>query len=70
MNSLTLGPNGGLLFCIEFLEKNMNWLLQQLSNYKGHYFLFDCPGQVIISLSGSFWYSVLIHIVKLQSKPL
>ncbi|XP_069683334.1 GPN-loop GTPase 2 isoform X2 [Periplaneta americana] len=46
MNSLTLGPNGGLLFCMEFLEKNMDWLLQQVNNYKDCYFLFDCPGQV------------------------
>jgi hypothetical protein len=46
MSSLTLGPNGGLMFCMEFLEKNMDWLMKQLSNYRDHYFLFDCPGQV------------------------
>jgi hypothetical protein len=46
MSSLTLGPNGGLIFCMEFLEKNMDWLLQEISKYKDHYFLFDCPGQV------------------------
>lgn len=46
MSSLTLGPNGGLMYCMEFLEKNMDWLMKQLSSYKDHYFLFDCPGQV------------------------
>lgn len=46
MNSLTLGPNGGLMYCMEFLEKNMDWLLQQVGKYKDCYFLFDCPGQV------------------------
>jgi hypothetical protein len=46
MSSLTLGPNGGLMYCMEFLEKNMDWLMKQLSKYKDHYLLFDCPGQV------------------------
>jgi hypothetical protein len=34
------------MYCMEFLEKNMDWLMKQLSSYKDHYFLFDCPGQV------------------------
>ncbi|KDR16578.1 GPN-loop GTPase 2 [Zootermopsis nevadensis] len=64
MNSLTLGPNGGLLFCIEFLEKNMNWLLQQLSNYKGHYFLFDCPGQVELYTHHSSMKNITANLLK------
>lgn len=46
MATLSLGPNGGLMYCMEYLEKNIDWLLQQISSYKDHYFLFDCPGQV------------------------
>ncbi|XP_066991714.1 GPN-loop GTPase 2 isoform X2 [Anabrus simplex] len=46
MTNLKLGPNGGLMFCMEFLEKNFDWLIQQISRFKGHYFIFDCPGQV------------------------
>nr|CAD7610119.1 unnamed protein product [Timema genevievae] len=46
MVNLKLGPNGGLMFCMEFLEKNMDWLLQQINKHKNHYFIFDCPGQV------------------------
>lgn len=30
-----LGPNGGLLFCIEFLEKNIEWLLKKIKTLKG-----------------------------------
>jgi hypothetical protein len=68
MSSLTLGPNGGLMFCIEFLEKNMDWLLQQLSNYKDHYFLFDCPGQVC----SNYYHDTVFHslILKQYSAPL
>lgn len=44
---LHLGPNGGLVYCIEFLEKNINWLKSQLTSHcAGKYVLFDCPGQV------------------------
>jgi hypothetical protein len=45
MSSLT-GPNGGLMYCMEFLGKSMDWLMKQLSAYKDHYFLFDRPGKV------------------------
>lgn len=46
MESLNLGPNGGLIYCIEYLEKNIDWLEAKLKELSGHYFLFDCPGQV------------------------
>merc|ERR1712046_352207 len=43
---LELGPNGGMVYCIEYLEKNIDWLKETLDRLKGHYILFDCPGQV------------------------
>ena len=46
MEKLRLGPNGSLVYCMEFLEKNLEWLHTQMQKYRGHYFLFDCPGQV------------------------
>ncbi|KAI8906426.1 GPN-loop GTPase [Gorgonomyces haynaldii] len=46
METLGLGPNGGLIYCIEYLEANFDWLLDQLKQHKDKYFLFDCPGQV------------------------
>ncbi|XP_071439791.1 GPN-loop GTPase 2 [Hetaerina americana] len=46
MDTYHLGPNGGLMYCMEFLEKNMDWLFEQIGHLKGHYFIFDCPGQV------------------------
>lgn len=46
MNELRLGPNGGLVYCMEYLEKNLDWLFEELKKYPDHYFLFDCPGQV------------------------
>lgn len=41
-----LGPNGSLMYCIEYIEENFNWLLEQLKASSNNYFIFDCPGQV------------------------
>ncbi|XP_015187630.1 PREDICTED: GPN-loop GTPase 2 [Polistes dominula] len=41
-----LGPNGALIYCMEFLEANINWLITKVFNLKDYYLIFDCPGQV------------------------
>ncbi|XP_043482122.1 GPN-loop GTPase 2 [Leptopilina heterotoma] len=41
-----LGPNGALIYCMEFLEANIDWLIKRILSLKDHYFLLDCPGQV------------------------
>uniref|UniRef100_A0A8C6LDY2 GPN-loop GTPase 2 n=1 Tax=Nothobranchius furzeri TaxID=105023 RepID=A0A8C6LDY2_NOTFU len=46
MENLKLGPNGGLLYCMEYVETNLDWLESKLAQYRDCYFLFDCPGQV------------------------
>jgi GTPase SAR1 family protein len=47
MDYLHLGPNGGLVYCMEYLEQNADWLEQRLQSLpKETYLLFDCPGQV------------------------
>lgn len=47
MEHFQLGPNGALMYCMEFLETNFDWLLEQLKACTDtNYFIFDCPGQV------------------------
>mmetsp|Transcript_24953 Transcript_24953/g.69587 ORF Transcript_24953/g.69587 Transcript_24953/m.69587 type:complete len:272 (+) Transcript_24953:191-1006(+) len=48
MEEMQLGPNGGLLYCMEFLEENLDdWLAEQLESYgEEDYLIFDCPGQI------------------------
>jgi hypothetical protein len=41
-----LGPNGALMYCIEFLETNFDWLQEKIQKSSSNYFIFDCPGQV------------------------
>jgi len=46
-NDMDLGPNGGLVFCMEYLiENGLDWLHDQLNEAEDDYFLFDCPGQI------------------------
>ncbi|XP_046655734.1 GPN-loop GTPase 3-like [Daphnia pulicaria] len=40
------GPNGALVFCMEFLLENLPWLENQLGEDDDDYFIFDCPGQI------------------------
>ena len=46
MTEMDLGPNGATLYCMEYLEANLDWLDEKLAALKGHYLLFDFPVQV------------------------
>lgn len=46
MANLNLGPNGALMYCMEYLEENSDWLFEKLENIKDSYLIFDMPGQV------------------------
>ena len=43
---LKFGPNGGLVFAMEFLLENQEWLEEALGENEDDYILFDCPGQI------------------------
>ena len=42
----SLGPNGGVLYALEELEHNFDWIEEGLNGLGKDYVLFDCPGQV------------------------
>lgn len=47
MDAHGLGPNGGMLYCMEYLEANLDWLETRLNELGPEaYVLFDIPGQV------------------------
>mmetsp|Transcript_34223 Transcript_34223/g.61727 ORF Transcript_34223/g.61727 Transcript_34223/m.61727 type:complete len:281 (-) Transcript_34223:173-1015(-) len=48
MEEMELGPNGGLLYCMEYLQENLDeWLGEELQSYGDEdYLIFDCPGQI------------------------
>ncbi len=46
MSELSLGPNGGLVYCMEYLQQNLQWLADQVADYNDDYLILDCPGQI------------------------
>eukprot|EP00033_Pygsuia_biforma_P003187 GCRY01003497.1.p1 GENE.GCRY01003497.1~~GCRY01003497.1.p1 ORF type:complete len:292 (-),score=74.00 GCRY01003497.1:116-991(-) len=46
MGELHLGPNGALVFCMEYLLDNMDWLEEKIGEFDDDYLVFDCPGQI------------------------
>ncbi|SHO76541.1 Putative GTPase with a role in biogenesis of RNA pol II and polIII [Malassezia sympodialis ATCC 42132] len=46
MEEMDLGPNGGLIYCFDYLLNNLDWLENELGNYDNDYLVIDCPGQI------------------------
>lgn len=47
MEELGLGPNGGLIYCMEYLLSNLSWLQDHLDDFDDdEYLILDCPGQL------------------------
>eukprot|EP00741_Cyanophora_paradoxa_P019866 tig00000217_g19174.t1 len=47
MSELGYGPNGGLVYCMEYLLENIDWFKEQVDEYlDDDYLVFDCPGQI------------------------
>ncbi|CAI7149980.1 CPS_collapsed_G0003380.mRNA.1.CDS.1 [Saccharomyces cerevisiae] len=43
---MDLGPNGALIYCFEYLLKNLDWLDEEIGDFNDEYLIFDCPGQI------------------------
>ena len=44
MEELDLGPNGGLVYCMEYLLSNLDWLNDHLDTFDDdEYLILDCP---------------------------
>lgn len=47
MEELGLGPNGALVYCMEYLLDNLDWLKDEMNQYgDDEYLVLDCPGQL------------------------
>ncbi|KAL9005893.1 MAG: hypothetical protein Q9188_001355 [Gyalolechia gomerana] len=60
-----LGPNGGVLYALEELEHNVEWLQNGLEKLREDYVLFDCPGQVELFTHHSSLRNIFFRIQKL-----
>ena len=59
-----LGPNGGVLYALEELEHNKEWLEEGLKELGEDYVLFDCPGQVELFTHHSSLRNIFFRIQK------
>ena len=64
MDNLNLGPNGGLIYCMEYLEKNLDWLRSRLKDLEGSYILFDCPGLVELYMHHNSVRNIFAQLVR------
>eukprot|EP01068_Selenidium_serpulae_P009481 Selendium_serpulae@DN5242_c0_g1_i5.p2 len=47
MEEMDYGPNGGLVFAMEYILQELEWLEDQVANIgEDELFLIDCPGQI------------------------
>lgn len=85
MQQMHLGPNGGLLYCMKFLEENVDWLIDQIVHVihnrrvnsssdevyrKAPYLIIDCPGQIELYTSSDCVRSIIGKLVNNKSSPL
>lgn len=68
MDMLKLGPNGGLIYCMEFLEKNFDAMEIKLKELQkeGFYLLIDCPGQVELYTHDTSVKSIIDRMTRLD----
>lgn len=73
MNQLHLGPNGGLLYCMEYIEHHLGEVLQLLKERLGiennkhasrAYLLFDLPGQIELTAHSAVVSRIAARLVR------
>ncbi|KAF2200078.1 hypothetical protein GQ43DRAFT_418764 [Delitschia confertaspora ATCC 74209] len=65
MEQENLGPNGGVLYALEELEHNFEWLEEGLKTLGDDYILFDCPGQVELFTHHSSLRNIFFRLQKM-----
>merc|ERR1719153_53524 len=67
MDELCLGPNGGLVYAMQFLFQNISWLEDQLFKIaEGTYLIMDCPGQVELYTVDQSMKDIIEHLTRLD----
>ncbi|EAR83857.2 ATP-binding protein (macronuclear) [Tetrahymena thermophila SB210] len=64
MEELNLGPNGGLIYCMKFIEDNIDWLKERIAKLKGKYLIFDLPGQIELYMASDHVKNIIEKLKK------
>ena len=63
MEQMKLGPNGGLMYAIQFARTNLDWVDSNLGKIDlSSYLIFDCPGQVELYTADDNMKSIIDHL--------
>lgn len=68
MKDFGYGPNGALMYCMEFLTKNLDWLHDEIADFQDDYLIFDCPGQIEIFTSHNFMNTIVKELDRIGYK--
>lgn len=58
--------SAALIYCLEYLEQNMDWLETAIHRLRGHYLLLDCPGQAELYTHHGAFFNILHRLQKLD----
>jgi len=68
MTELGLGPNGGLVYAMEYIEVNLDWLITRIrkatTDSAVPYVFIDCPGQVELYTHNDVMTKITSQLVK------
>jgi len=65
METMKLGPNGALIYCMEFLRENYSWVVGRLGELEAStYVMFDCPGQVELYTTNTAVKDIVCRLIK------
>ncbi|EGO01978.1 hypothetical protein SERLA73DRAFT_120629 [Serpula lacrymans var. lacrymans S7.3] len=65
MNEMGYGPNGGLVYCFEYLLQHIDWLDEELGGFDDDYLIIDCPGQIELYTHHPFLPSLVRHLTRM-----
>lgn len=63
---LNYGPNGALVYAMEYLTANFEWLTEKLGSAEDDYVLFDTPGQVELISHSDLMRKLVRHLESLN----
>ncbi|VDO10660.1 unnamed protein product [Rodentolepis nana] len=62
MECINMGPNGGLIFCMEQLCTELGWIDDMIGDDELDYILFDCPGQIELYSHLNIFPQIIEHL--------
>jgi len=66
MEEMEFGPNGGLVYCMEYLVENLDWFEDKISDFDDDYLIFDCPGQIELYSHLPMMKRLIAHMQKMD----